>query len=440
MKKTYSIVLLMVFPILLMAQGIKFEHGSFNEALKKAKAENKLLFIDGYAVWCGPCKKMATTVFLEKEVGQYFDKNLIALKVDVERGEGPALKRKYGITGLPGYVFIDGDGNVVYRFNSAMPTAKFMEEVKLAVSYAKDPNSVGRLAERYESKKNDEKFVRSYLDRLKESKSTNYTDVLEYYLNIQKSIDETSKEMVVLLADHSNEIVFGGKADKIIQNNLGSDAWKLYVRKDVREAFQKLKKNMIENTTDYAVAKKDTTLLELTIDRAIQSGVKVDEMQRKRIYTFYYLQAGEGSKYKALVHNDNDTYINSIDAKSLRNQYIEWKKNTNDGKIKGITPHADRISNEISYMTQNYARFAETDQDKKDIIRWMKVSYDIMPGNSTIMSSYANLLYLFSNNKAEAIAIKEEAYQIALNSDDKNADGIKTDIETMKAGKTIYLK
>lgn len=430
----------MVFPILLMAQGIKFEHGSFNEALKKAKAENKLLFIDGYAVWCGPCKKMATTVFLEKEVGQYFDKNLIALKVDVERGEGPALKRKYGITGLPGYVFIDGDGNVVYRFNSAMPTAKFMEEVKLAVSYAKDPNSVGRLAERYESKKNDEKFVRSYLDRLKESKSTNYTDVLEHYLNIQKSIDETSKEMVVLLADHSNEIVFGGKADKIIQNNLGSDAWKLYVRKDVREAFQKLKKNMIENTTDYAVAKKDTTLLELTIDRAIQSGVKVDEMQRKRIYTFYYLQAGEGSKYKALVHNDNETYINSIDAKSLRNQYIEWKKNTNDGKIKGITPHADRISNEISYMTQNYARFAETDQDKKDIIRWMKVSYDIMPGNSTIMSSYANLLYLFSNNKAEAIAIKEEAYQIALNSDDKNADGIKTDIETMKAGKTIYLK
>lgn len=430
----------MVFPILLMAQGIKFEHGSFNEALKKAKAENKLLFIDGYAVWCGPCKKMATTVFLEKEVGQYFDKNLIALKVDVERGEGPALKRKYGITGLPGYVFIDGDGNVVYRFNSAMPTAKFMEEVKLAVSYAKDPNSVGRLAERYESKKNDEKFVRSYLDRLKESKSTNYTDVLEHYLNIQKSIDETSKEMVVLLADHSNEIVFGGKADKIIQNNLGSDAWKLYVRKDVREAFQKLKKNMIENTTDYAVAKKDTTLLELTIDRAIQSGVKVDEMQRKRIYTFYYLQAGEGSKYKALVHNDNETYINSIDAKSLRNQYIEWKKNTNDGKTKGITPHADRISNEISYMTQNYARFAETDQDKKDIIRWMKVSYDIMPGNSTIMSSYANLLYLFSNNKAEAIAIKEEAYQIALNSDDKNADGIKTDIETMKAGKTIYLK
>lgn len=440
MKKTYSLLFLLLFPMLLMAQGIKFEHGTFNEALKKAKAENKLLFIDGYAVWCGPCKKMAATVFLEEEVGQYFDKNLVALTVDVERGEGPALKRKYGITGLPGYVFIDGDGNVAYRFNAAMPTAKFMEEVKLAVSYAKDPNSIGRLTELYEAKKNDEKFVRSYLDKLKEIKSTNYTDVLEHYLDIQKSVEETSKEMVVLLADHSNEIVFGGKADKIIQNNLGSDAWKLYVRKDVRDAFQKLKKNMIENTTDYAVAKKDTTLLELTIDRAIQSGVKVDDAQRKRIYTFYYFQSGDGSKYKASVHNDNEAFINSIDANAVRSQYLKWKKESDDGKIKGVTPHADRISNDISNMAQNYARYAETDQEKKDVIRWMKVGYDIMPGNATIMSTYANFLYLFGNNKTEAVTIKEEAYQIATKTDNKNADGIKADLESMKTGKNIYLK
>lgn len=440
MKKIYSLVVLMLFPMLLIAQGIQFEHGTFNEALKKAKAENKLLFIDGYAVWCGPCKKMATTVFLEKEVGQYFDKNLIALKVDVERGEGPAIKRKYGISGLPGYVFIDGDGNVVYRFNAAMPTAKFMEEVKLAVSYAQDPNSVGRMAEGYELKKNDEKFVRSYLDKLKESKSTNYTEVLEQYLEIQKSVAETTKEMVVLLADHSNEIVFGGMADKIVQNNLGSEAWKPFVRKDIREAFQKLQKNMIENTTDYAVAKKDTTLLELTIDRAIRSGVKVDDVQRKKIYIFYYLQTEEGSKYKALVQKDNEAYINSIDVKTVRNQYLDWKKNTEDGKIKGVTPHADRISNEIANMVQSYARFAETDQEKKDVIRWMKVGYDIVPGNTSIMSTYATLLYLFNNNKAEAIAIKEEAYQIANQSSGKNAEGIKADIEIMKAGKNIYLK
>lgn len=426
--------------MLLIAQGIKFEHGTFNEALKKAKAENKLLFIDGYAVWCGPCKKMATTVFLEEEVGKYFDENLIALKVDVERGEGPVIKRKYGITGLPGYVFIDGDGNVVYRFNAAMPTAKFMIEVKKAVSYAKDPNSVGRMAELYLTKKNDEKFVRSYLDKLKDSKSTNYTDVLEHYLSIQKSVPETSKEMVVLLADHSNEIIFGGYADKIIQNHLGSEAWRPYVRKDIREAFQLLKKNMIENTTDYAIAQKDTTLLELTITNAIKSGVNVDDIQRKRIYSYYYLQTGEGDKYKALVHDDNVKYIKNIDATKLRNAYIDWKKASNDGSINGTTPHSDKISHEISFMSRNYAQFIETENEKKEVLSWMKVAYDIKPGDATMMSTYADYLYLFGNNKPEAISIKSEAYQIASTKDTKNAEGIKIDLESMKAGKSIVLK
>ena len=87
MKKIYSLILLLAAPMLLLAQGITFEHGTLEQALAKAKAENKLVFIDGYAVWCGPCKHMAKTVFLEDTVGKYFDENFVALKVDVERGD-----------------------------------------------------------------------------------------------------------------------------------------------------------------------------------------------------------------------------------------------------------------------------------------------------------------------------------------------------------------
>ena len=39
------------------ANGIKFFKGTFSEALVKAKQENKILFVDFYAVWCVPCKK-----------------------------------------------------------------------------------------------------------------------------------------------------------------------------------------------------------------------------------------------------------------------------------------------------------------------------------------------------------------------------------------------
>ncbi len=441
MKKLYSIILLALAPMVLLAQGINFEHGTFKQALEKAKAENKLLFIDGYAVWCGPCKQMAKTVFMEEEVGAYFDENLVALKVDVERGEGPEIKRKYGISGLPGYVFIDGDGAVVYRFMAAMPKDKFMNEVKLAVAYSKDENSVGRLAERYVSEKDDERFVRMYLDKLHESNSTNYTDVFEHYLSIQKSIDESSKEMVQLLADHHEQIVFGGEADKIIQRNYGSEAWKLYVRKDIREIFQKLPRSMVEKTTDYAISKRDTVMLEMVFDRAGEAGAKVDENQRKRIYVFYYERTGQGEKYKKMVYDDNVAYIQSVNVQELRDQYLSWKekKAAGDNRAQFTTPYSVRTSNQISSMVYSYAKFVSCDQDKTDVLNWMKVAYDIIPGDPMIMSQYANVLYNFGSDKSEAIKIKEEAYEIATQEDLKRGASIKADLDIMKAGEELTL-
>ncbi|WP_455261180.1 thioredoxin family protein, partial [Prevotella jejuni] len=69
------------------ANGIKFFKGTFNEALVKAKQENKILFVDFYAVWCVPCKKMAKTVFTQEEVGKYFNEHFISLQLDAEKGE-----------------------------------------------------------------------------------------------------------------------------------------------------------------------------------------------------------------------------------------------------------------------------------------------------------------------------------------------------------------
>ncbi len=61
-----------------------FRHISFDEALTAAKQENKLIFIDFYTTWCGPCKMMSNKVFPQKNVGDFMNAKFIPLKMDFQ--------------------------------------------------------------------------------------------------------------------------------------------------------------------------------------------------------------------------------------------------------------------------------------------------------------------------------------------------------------------
>lgn len=93
---------------------INFKELNLEGALKEAKRTNKLVFIDAYTVWCGPCKKMAMTSFKNSEVAAVFNEKFINIKIEVEKdADGPALASKYGIKAYPTLLFIDGDGKLV---------------------------------------------------------------------------------------------------------------------------------------------------------------------------------------------------------------------------------------------------------------------------------------------------------------------------------------
>ncbi|MEO6685117.1 MAG: thioredoxin fold domain-containing protein [Dyadobacter sp.] len=93
--------------------GIKFTEGNWASILKKAKAEKKVIFLDAYTTWCGPCKLLQKNVFTKPEVGALFNQKFINVKVDMESGEGPKLAQKYPLEGYPTLFFIDGDGKIV---------------------------------------------------------------------------------------------------------------------------------------------------------------------------------------------------------------------------------------------------------------------------------------------------------------------------------------
>jgi thiol-disulfide isomerase/thioredoxin len=97
------------------SSGMVFSHDSWSETLKKAKASGKLIFVDAYAEWCPPCKRMAANVFPLAEVGAVYNENFINYKMDCEKGDGPSFSKKYAIQAYPTLLFIDGDGKVVHK-------------------------------------------------------------------------------------------------------------------------------------------------------------------------------------------------------------------------------------------------------------------------------------------------------------------------------------
>lgn len=108
-------------------KGIQFFKGTFKEALAEAKAQNKPVFIDIYAVWCGPCKWMTANTFTNREAAKFYNDNFINYKIDAERGEGPYVARKYGIRGYPTLLYLDGDGQVLHKVAGAHPAKSFVE-------------------------------------------------------------------------------------------------------------------------------------------------------------------------------------------------------------------------------------------------------------------------------------------------------------------------
>ncbi|MDQ2178453.1 thioredoxin fold domain-containing protein [Marinifilum sp. D714] len=148
----------------LFAQGIEFERGTFNEALAKAKKENKLIFMDCYTSWCGPCKYLAKNIFPQKEVGDYFNQNFVNVKMDMEKGEGIALCKKYGVSSFPTLLFIDANGKVVHKLVGGMPAEDLIKGAKAALN---PEMRIGVLRTKYESGNRDLKFLMTYLNAVK---------------------------------------------------------------------------------------------------------------------------------------------------------------------------------------------------------------------------------------------------------------------------------
>ena len=127
MKKISLLLILIISQQAFSQYSIKFEESSFASILAKAKAEKKLVFMDAYASWCGPCKLMEKNVFTDKNVADFYNKNFVNARIDMEKGEGRDLAIKYGVRSYPTFLFLNGEGDVVGKELGYIQSKEFLE-------------------------------------------------------------------------------------------------------------------------------------------------------------------------------------------------------------------------------------------------------------------------------------------------------------------------
>ena len=146
--------------------GITFLECTYAEALQKAKDAGRILFIDCYTQWCGPCKQLSRTTFKDAQVAEFFNGSFVNLKLDMETPDGVAQKDKLGVNAYPTMVFIDPTTEEIIHkivgYNNAQSLLK-------STTSGLSGNNIKNMNARYDAGERSDEFIEEYIGILSEA-------------------------------------------------------------------------------------------------------------------------------------------------------------------------------------------------------------------------------------------------------------------------------
>jgi thioredoxin-related protein len=398
MKKLDKILIITLIGFLMPAfvigqnRSINFEKGSWFDIVEKAEKENKIIFLDAYASWCGPCKWMAANVFTNDEVADFFNENFINAKIDMEKGEGVELAKKYQINAYPTLLFIDSKGEALHTYCGAADVKKFIS----IGNDASDPEKqVSSFVKNYKGGNRDADFVKRYLE-VAASACMNVEHIASEYLegkNEEELLSAANWNILYKYVSSSNNPQF-----KFLVSN--------------RDKY-------LQNFSKDSVEKKIFGVFVYELSRMVYS--KNINLQKFESLKTEFRNTGLEKAEEGILIADLNCFLAKED----------WK---NYGKLASEKVDLYLLNNEQELNSIAWTIY-ENSKDKdllKKALGWAKRSTELAENHYNLDTLAA--LYFKTGNKAEAIKTQEMAIALA-KADGEPTEEYEQSLKMFKGGK-----
>lgn len=295
------------------AEGIKFNEGSWEEIISKAQKEQKYIFVDFYADWCGPCIWMSKEVFTTDEAGQFFNDKFISVSIDAEREFQELVEQTY-IDAFPTLVIYNAEGKEVTRSVGALGTDDL-------INFGSSGLNAESIEKAYAENSKDPEILLKYANFLKASDEEQASLLVNNYLSDVSTTDLINIDNWSLVAgyhfDHQSDIFKHIWKNKEQFHNSYGDAFESYILG-----------NVLSEMIGISVANQDVATLDKSIDLEYDARVAFGQETKPRdyykleSYYIYYYNTGVHDQffetYDQLVRNFLWEDAEELMARSMR--------------------------------------------------------------------------------------------------------------------------
>lgn len=354
-----------------LPKAIDFRNGTFKELLAVAEKEDKLIFIDCYTSWCAPCKWMDKNVFVNENVYSFYNSTFINYKIDMEKGEGPELAKKYQVSSYPTYLFINSKGDLVHKSTSRMSVEEFITVGENAIDPSK---AFGILTAKYEQNKmsNDE--------------------MLNYAISLQKMrINKADEVLDKLMLKVDDEWLLSFSGWKLIESFVFDENSKLF--------------NVLNSNKEYFISITNKKTVYKVYQRILQRKMYASTNEQNETLFFQQLDS-----LKKLTDKARDIAI-------LHCNYYA-KANDADKFIKTSNYYVDNFLTDdpetIAFIARSVYRksFEESPKILLQAAELITKAYEMNPNDYGTVSTFAQIQGIVGN-KEEAIKAGELAVKMA---------------------------